>query len=173
MHHPRLNFLRQGGAMKLQLGLRVSPELARRQVMRGSRVRPFVGILAASSLFVSSTGAVAATSARAMPQVNPWAALTAMSGGAPAAALCGSAAAVAAAAQAPAGGCVLPQADLPAAPAAAGPPPPTPVPVPPVEVGGVGFGIDPLILGLGALAAGALVYFLVIKKDNDNDESPS
>jgi hypothetical protein len=141
--------------------------------MRGSRASPFVGIVVASSLFVSSTGAVAATSTRAIPQVNPWAALTAMSGGAPAAALCGGAAAVAAAAQAPTGGCVLPQVDQPVAPATAGPPPPTPVPVPPLEPTGVGFGFDPLILGLGALAVGALVYFLVIKKNNDNDESPS
>ena len=133
--------------------------------MRGSRLRPFVGMLAASSLFMSSTGAVAAASASAIPAVNPWAALTAMSGGAPAAALCGGSAAVAAATQAPAGGCVLPQVDLPAAPVATGSPPPTPVPVPPVEVGVAGFGIDPLILGLGALAAGALIYFLVIKKN--------
>jgi hypothetical protein len=141
--------------------------------MRGSWVSPFVGILAASSLFVSSTSAVAATSATAFPQVNPWAALSAMSGGAPAAVFCGGAAAMAAAAQAPAGGCVLPQIDQPVAPVTAGPPPPTPVPVPPVEPAGAGFGIDPLILGLGALAAGALVYFLVIKKDHDNDESPA
>ncbi len=141
--------------------------------MLGLRVRPFVGVLAASCLLMSSTGAVAATSANAIPGINPWAALTAMSGGAPTAVLCGSAAAVAAAAQAPAGGCVLPRVDLPAAPAASGPPPPTPVPVPPVEVAGGGFGLDPLILGLGALAAGALVYFLVIKKNHHNDESPA
>jgi hypothetical protein len=138
--------------------------------MRRSRLGPIIGILAASSLFVSSTGAVAATSASAIPQVNPWAALTAMSGGAPAAVFCGAAAA-AAAAQAATGGCVLPQVDQPVT--AAGPPPPTPVPVPPVEPATAGFGIDPLILGLGALAAGALVYFLVIKKHHDHDESPA
>ena len=71
--------------------------------MRGSRLMPFVGMLAASSLFMSSTGAVAAASTSAIPAINPWAALTAMSGGAPAATLCGSAATVAAATQAPSG----------------------------------------------------------------------
>ncbi len=139
--------------------------------MRGSVLRPFVGILAVSSLFFSSTGAVAATSSNAIPKINPWAALAAMSGGAPAAALCGGAAAVGAA-QAPAGGCVLPQVDQ--APPAAQSAPPTPVPVPPTEPAGVGFGIDPLILGAGAVAAGVLAYFLFIKKDNNNnDESPA
>jgi hypothetical protein len=138
--------------------------------MRGLRVNPFVGILVAGSMFVSSTGAVAASSASAIPQVNPWAVLTAMSGGAPAAALCG-AAAVAAAAQAPAGGCVLPQIDQPVVATTTGPP--TPVPVPPVEAAGGGFGVDPLILALGAVAAGALVYFLVIRKHHHNEESPA
>lgn len=135
--------------------------------MRGLAIRPFVGILAASSLFVSSTGAVAASSA-SIPQINPWAALAALSGGAPAAALCGSAAAVAAA-QPAAGGCVLPQVDQMPPPAQSAPP--TPVPIPPLEPAGVGFGIDPLILGLGAVAGGALAYFLIFKKNNDNDES--
>jgi hypothetical protein len=129
-----------------------------------------VGILAGSSLFVGSTGALAASSASVSPQVNPWAALTAMSGGAPAAVFCGGAAV--AAAQAATGGCVLPQVDQPVAPPP-GQPQPTYVPVPPPEPAGAGLGIDPLILGLGALAAGALVYFLVIKKHHDHDESPA
>jgi len=133
--------------------------------MQRLRMNPLVGVLVAGSLFVSSTGAVAATASSAVPQVNPWAALTAMSGGAPAAALCG-AAAVAAAAQAAAPGCVLPVVD--AVPVAQAAPPPTPVPVPPVEPIGGGFGIDPLFLALGALAAGALIYF-VLKKNNDED----
>lgn len=138
--------------------------------MQRLRANPFVGVLVAGSLFVSSTGAVAATSAAAVPQVNPWAALTAMSGGAPAAALCG-AAAMAAAAQTAAPGCVLPVVD--AAPVAATPPP-TPVPVPPVEPVGGGFGIDPLLLALGVLAAGALIYFVLNKDDDeDEDETPS
>ena len=122
-----------------------------------------VGVLVAGSLMVSSTGAVAATASHGSPQINPWAALTAMSGGAPAAALCG-AAAVAAAAQTGAG-CVLPVADAPVA-AQAGPP--TPVPVPPVEPVGGGLGIDPLLLALGALAVGALIYFLVHDNNDDN-----
>ena len=133
--------------------------------MGSLRSNPFVGVLVAGSLFMSSTGAVAATAAAPVAQVNPWAALTAMSGGAPAAALCG-AAAVAAVAQTAAPGCVLPVVD--AAPVASAPPP-TPVPVPPVEPIGGGFGIDPLLLALGALAAGALLYF-VLKNDDDDDE---
>ena len=135
----------------------------------------FVACIAAGSLFVSSTGAVAATASSPIPQtvahqIDPWAALSALSGAAPAAALCGSAA-LAAAAQ-PAAGCVLPVVDAPAAPVQAGPP--APIPVPPVEPVSEGFGIDPLWLALGALAAGALIYFLVIKKKHhhDNDESP-
>jgi hypothetical protein len=94
-----------------------------------------------------------------------------MSGGAPAAALCG-AAAVAAAAQSAAPGCVLPAVD--AAPVAQTTPPPTPVPVPPVEPIGGGFGFDPLLLALGVLAAGALVYFLLNRdKDDDEDATPA
>lgn len=120
-----------------------------------------IGIVIAGSLMGSSTGAVAATASHAVPQINPWAALTAMSGGAPAAALCG--AAVTAAAQTGAG-CVLPIADAPVAAA-----PPTPVPVPPLEPAGGGFVVDPLLLALGALAIGALVYFLIHNNDNNND----
>ena len=132
------------------------------------RRNPILGALVAGSLFVSSTGAAAASTANAVPQVNPWAALTAMSGGAPAAAICG-AAAVAAAAQA-APGCVLPVVD--AAPVAQVTPPPTPVPVPPVEPIGGGFGFSPLLLALGALAAGALLYFALNGSDGDDDEEP-
>ena len=127
--------------------------------MGSSRVSRLVGVIIAGSLFVSSTGAVAASSSAPVPQINPWAALTAMTGGAPAAALCG-AAAVAAAAQAPAN-CVLPVTDV--APPVAMAPPPQPIPVPPVEAAGGGLAFDPLLLALGALAAGALIYFLVRK----------
>lgn len=131
--------------------------------MRTLRSNPFVGVLVAGSLMVSSTGAAAATTASAVPQINPWAALTAMSGGAPAAALCG-AAAVAAAAQTPATNCALPVVD--SAPVV---PPPTPVPVPPVEpIGGVG--MNPLLLALGALALGALAYFLLAGGDDDDED---
>jgi hypothetical protein len=138
------------------------------------RLRAFVACVASASLFVSSTGAVAATSSIPMPavqQVNPWATLSALSGAAPAAALCGAAAAAAAAVQAPPG-CVLPVVD--AAPVVTqGPPPPTPVP--PVEPvgGGFGLGINPLYLALGALLIGGLIYFLLIKKDKDDDDDVS
>lgn len=141
--------------------------------MRMFRSNPLVGVLVAGSLVISSTGAAAATTANAVPQINPWAALTALSGGAPAAALCGGgavAAAAAAAGQTPAPGCVLPVVDV--APVASTPPP-TPVPVPPVEPVGGGLGIDPLLLALGALAAGALIYFLVIQGDDDEDDEVS
>lgn len=134
-----------------------------------------VGVLVASSLFVSSTGAVAAASVPSVPpsatQISPWVALSAMSGGAPAAALCG-AAAVAAAAQAPTG-CVLPALDT-ATPVAQAGPPPQPIPVPPVEgPSGLGLGIDPLMLALGVLAAGALAYFLLRHHHHNNGNSPA
>ena len=134
-----------------------------------------VGVLVVSSLFVSSTGAVAATSLPPAPpsaiQISPWVALSAMSGGAPAAALCG-AAAVAAAAQAPSG-CVLPALDA-APPVAQAGPPPQPIPVPPIEgPSGLGLGMDPLMLALGVLAAGALGYFLLRHKSNNNGNSPA
>lgn len=118
--------------------------------MAGLGLNRGVAVLVASSLVFSSTAAVAQTAAPAA-QVNPWAALTAMSGGAPAAALCGAAATVAAAQAA--NGCVLPVTDVVAGP-------PTPVPVPPVEAPS-GLGLNPLYLALGALAAAALLYFLL------------
>ncbi len=126
---------------------------------------PLVGVLVAGSLMVSSTAAVAATTASTVPQVSPWATLTALSGGAPATALCGAAAVAAAARTAP--GCVLPVQDVAVAPV----PPPAPVPVPPVEPVGGGLGVNPLLLGLGALALGALIYFLV--RNNNNEASPA
>jgi hypothetical protein len=131
-------------------------------------VNRFVGVMVAGSLFFTSTAAVAATSAAPSTQINPWAALTAMTGGAPAAALCG-AAAVAAAAQAPAN-CVLPVTDTP--PPVAQSAPPAPIPVPPVEPAGGGLAFDPLLLGLGALAIGALAYFL-LRKHHNGSNSPA
>jgi len=130
--------------------------------------RGFVGVVLAGSLLFSSTGAVAASAAAPAAPVNPWAALSAMSGAAPAAALCGAGAAAAAAAQAGAG-CVLPALDTP--PAIAQPGPPPPIPVPPVEPIG-DFAFSPLLLALGALAAGALVYFLV-KGKGGGSNSPA
>lgn len=124
--------------------------------MAGTGFKTMVGVMVAGSLMFSSTGAVAATASAAAPQINPWAALAVMSGGSPAAAVCGAAAAAAAAAQAPSG-CVLPQLDVPPPVATSAPPPP--IPVPPVEPAGAGLGISPLILALGALAAGVALYF--------------
>lgn len=131
--------------------------------MRASN--PFVAGLVAGSLLMSSTAAVAATSPAPAPQISSWTALTMLSGGAPAAALCGAAAVAAAAQTTP--GCVLPVVDTP--PPVAGPP--TPVPVPPVEPVGGGLGIDPLLLALGAIALGVGIYFLV--RNNNNEESPA
>jgi hypothetical protein len=122
-------------------------------------LKGFVGALVAGSLMMSSTAAMASTTP--VHQADPWAVLTAMSGGAPAAAMCGSAA-VAAAAQ-PAVGCVLPVTD------AVPPPPPPPAPPPPamVEAGG----ISPLLLGLLAIAAGVGIYLAV--HNNNHGNSPA
>ena len=125
--------------------------------MAGFGYRHFVGIAIAGSMLVSSTGAVAATETLPATQVNPWAALSAMSGGASAAVLCGSTAATATATVAavqPATRCVLPVLTTAAAP-------PAPVPVPAVEPVGGGLGINPLLIALGVLAAGAILYFVL------------
>ena len=130
----------------------------------------FVGYAVAGALMVSSTVSVAAATPSA-PTGNPWASLSMMSGAATAAAYCGSSATIAGAASAVApGGCVLPQID-PAAPVAQAAPP-RPIPVPPVEAAG-GLYFDPLLIGLGALAIAALVYFLLIKKGGDSPNSPA
>jgi hypothetical protein len=132
--------------------------------MAVSRARGAIGILIAGSMFFSSTGAVAATSSPAY-QPDPWAVLSVMSGGASAVAVCGAAAA-AAVAQAPAGGCVLPQVD--SAPPVAQNPPPQPIPVPPVEPAGAGLGISPLYLALAAIAAGVGLYLVLHHNNNGN-----
>jgi len=124
------------------------------------RFKPAVFLLVAGSMLVSSTGAAAATSSLpSSQQIDPWAALSVMSAGAPAAALCGTAAVAAAAAAQPAAGCVLPVADVAPPVVQTAPPPPTPVP--PVEPVGGGFGISPLLLALGAIAIGVAAYFLL------------
>jgi hypothetical protein len=128
--------------------------------MAGSRVNGIVGAVIGASLLFSSTAVAAASNAApAHQQVNPWAALAVMSGSAPAAALCGSAALVAAA-QTPVTGCVLPVTQAPPVAAAQGEPP-APIPVPPVEAASAGLGVSPLLLALGAIIAGVGVYFLV------------
>ena len=131
----------------------------------------FVGAAMAGALMFSSTAAVAATTPS--PAANPWASLSMMSGAAAAATYCGASAALAGAAQAVApGGCVLPQVDPAAAVPTAQSAPPRPIPVPPVEAP-AGLYFDPLLIGLGALAIGALVYFLLIKKGGDSPNSPA
>lgn len=130
----------------------------------------FIAVLAAGSMFVGSTAAVASAPTPA-PQSNPWASLSMLSGSLSATAMCGSAATIAGSAAAVGqGGCVLPQVDV--GPPAAANPPPKPIPVPPPEALGGSFFFDPLLLGLGALAVGALVYFLLLKKNNDTPLSP-
>jgi len=131
------------------------------------KFRQIIALSVAGSMFVSTTSAVAATPAAApVQQIDPWAALSVMSAGAPAAALCGSAAVTAAAAQGTSG-CVLPAVDAPPPVAEHGPPPP--VPVPPIAApSSFNLGVSPLLLALGAVAAGAALYFLVIKKKHSS-----
>ena len=121
--------------------------------MTGRRFSSVLGAEVAGSLMLSSTAAVAAAAAP-VQQADPWAVLTAMSGGAPAAAMCGSAAA--AGAQAPAG-CVLPVSDVP----------PTPVP-PPAVVPAGGASINPLFIALLAIAAGVGLFLAANESGNAN-----
>lgn len=113
-------------------------------------VRNVIGGCIAASLVLSSTAASAAAAAP-VREVDPWAVLTAMSGGAASAAMCGSAATTAAATTANQGpqGCVLPVVDVP-------PPAPGPLPGPPLPPPTAG--ISPLFLGLAAIAAVAGIY---------------
>ena len=133
-------------------------------MMTGSGSRAVIGALIAGSMLFSSTGAIAAA-ARPSTQADPWAVLSVMSGGASAAAVCGAAAATAAQ---PAGGCVLPQVDVAAGPAA----PPEPIPVPPVEPASAGLGISPLFLALAAIAAGVGLY-LILHHHHHHPNSPA
>jgi hypothetical protein len=130
--------------------------------MASHRLKGVLGVVAAGSLMLSSTAAMASTPAP-VQQVDPWAVLTAMSGGAPAAAMCGAAAA--AAAQAPTG-CVLPVVDAVPVP----PPPPQVVEaVPPPPVAGAG--INPLFIALLAIAAGVGIFLAV--HNNGSANSPA
>lgn len=115
--------------------------------------RGTTGALVAAAMLFSSTGAFAATLPAAGTQTSPWASLSVMSGGAAAMQACGAAAGAAATAGQPAGGCVLPQADVP--------PPMAQVPVeaPPMAVAPAA-GISPLLLGLVAVAAAVGLYLL-------------
>jgi hypothetical protein len=77
--------------------------------------------------------------------------LTFLTGGAPAAAVCGAAAVAATAAQPAGAGCVLPVLDTPPPPPVAEVPPPPPP----------GYGINPMLAGLIAIAAGIGLFLLV------------
>ena len=134
--------------------------------MAGLRYRGVIGALIAGSMVFGSTGAIAASAPATQP--DPWAVLSAMSGGASAAAVCGAAAAAAAAAQ-PAAGCVLPQVDVAPVGQAA---PLEPVPVPPVEPASAGLGISPLLIALAAVAAGVALY-LVLHHHHHHNNSPA
>jgi len=136
--------------------------------MAGMRKSGLIGAMIAGSMIFSSTGAIAA-SAPASTQYDPWAVLSAMSGGASAAAVCGVAAAAAVTAAQPAAGCVLPQVDVVPPPAQSAPP--QPIPVPPVEGPAAGLGISPLLLGLAAIAAALGLYLLL--HHNHHANSPA
>ena len=125
--------------------------------MASRQLKGVCGAIVAGSLLLSSTAAVASAPAP-VQQADPWAVLTAMSAGAPAAAMCGSAA-TAATTQAP-GGCVLPVTDAP-------PPPPTETVPPPVVTEG-GASINPLFIALLAIAAGVAIFLAVNNSGNAN-----
>ncbi len=123
-----------------------------------------VGLMLAGSLIGSSTVAVAAT-VQPVQQPNSWAVLAVMSGGAPAATICGAAATAAAAGAVSPTGCVLPVADAPPVPVAEAPPPPLPA------AAVAGAGISPLILALIGLAAGVGVLLAI--NHNGTANSPA
>ena len=133
--------------------------------MAGARLKHFVGIVASSALMFSSTGALASNS-NSKQQINPWATLTVLSGGAPAAAICGAASAAAAGQPAPTG-CVLPVMEAPPPVASAPPPPAEPV----VPAAG-GYGVTPLLLGLAAIAV-AVGLFFAVNGNGSNNNTPS
>jgi hypothetical protein len=105
-------------------------------------------VVVSLSLVASSTAAVASTAA-SQQQVDPWVALSAMTGGAPAAALCGAAVSAAQ----PAVGCVLPQG------AVVPPPPPPPALAAALPVVGPEGSMWPLFAALAAVA-GLDIYLL-------------
>ena len=136
--------------------------------------KTFAGAVAALALCTSSTGAIAASTQHSVQQasISPLIALSALGSGASRAALCGASAAAvagaAAASQGAAPGCVLPVVDAVPPPAVVeAPPPMEPVAAEPYVQGGMG--ISPLLLVLGAIAAGVLAYYL-LKDDDEDDE---
>lgn len=118
--------------------------------MASSRFKSVFGACIAGSLMFSSTPALASTPA-APQHVDPWAVLAAMSGGAPAAAICGTALGAAAATQPAPTGCVLPVVDAPPPPNAAGAPNTYSARAP---------DFNPLLAALPALAGAVAIYFV-------------
>ena len=129
--------------------------------MPGTRFKGITGFIIAGTMLVSSTAAAAASS---VPDVSPWATLTVLTGGAPAAAVCGAAAGVAGAQ--PTGGCVLPAVDAAPAPVVNAPAPP-----PPRPPQAAGYGITPLLLGLVAIAA-AIGFYLAVHGHGHGNVTP-
>ena len=125
-----------------------------------------------AALLLSSTAAAAAPTLQSASAINPWATMAAFGTQASRATLCGSTAAVAGAAAATSAaqaaparpGCVLPVVDAP-------PPMVAPDVVPPPPPVETGFGVSPLLLGLGALAIAGLIY-LIVNDDDDGGRSP-
>lgn len=117
----------------------------------GSVSSKFAGALAALALCTCSTGAIAATAQETSP--DPMAPVLDP-------------------APAPVAEVVPPP---PAAPPAVqevmAPPPVAPPPVAAIGGGG-GIGVSPLLLGLGALVVGGLLYFVLRGKKKDDDPAP-
>jgi hypothetical protein len=128
------------------------------------RSRQFIASAVVSvSLIASSTAAVAQSAPAPVPQFDPWAVLSVMSGGAPAASICGAAAAAATAAQ-PGGGCVLPQTGVTAPVETV-----QNVPPPPPPPNGFGFPLPVLLIWAGVLAA--LIY--IATQNNHTHVTPN
>jgi hypothetical protein len=124
--------------------------------------RTLGALVVGSLMFSSMAGASARPAPVATQQVNPWAALSALSVGAPAATICAGSAAAAAQARA---GCVLPVMDVT-------PPPPAPASAAvPASAVRPTFGLNPLALGLLALVAGIGIFLAV--RDGNRGNTPT
>jgi len=129
--------------------------------MRRMRFKGIIASIAAGAMLTSPTSALA--SGNAPQQINPWAALTALSGGPSAAALCGASAS--ASAMQPTTGCVLPVIDTPAPVANVA----TTAPPPPVAAGSA---TTTLLLGLVAIASAVGFWFAVNGHGHNNNQTP-
>ena len=131
-----------------------------------TKSRGAVGAFVATAMLFSSTGAFAASEQSAPAPTSSWAALSVMSGGAAALQACGIGASAAATAGQPAGGCVLPQTDVP--------PPVAQAPVEAVPVAAApGVGMSPILLGLVAVAAAVGLYYALRSNRTKVPNSPA